>query len=50
MHHEFEMDYKQINERLYGLLERLAGIEHERWARWQRYMHSKGHRQLTARY
>lgn len=23
------------------LMERLAGFEHERWAHWQRYMHSK---------
>ena len=25
-----------------ALMERLAAIEHERWAHWQRYMHSKG--------
>ncbi len=24
------------------LLEKLAAIEHERWAHWQRYMHDKG--------
>lgn len=24
-----------------GLMERLAAIEHDRWAHWQRYMHSK---------
>jgi hypothetical protein len=24
-----------------GLIETLAAIEHERWAHWQRYMHSK---------
>ena len=26
-------------------IERLAAIEHRRWAHWQRYMHSKGYRQ-----
>ncbi|MET4257382.1 hypothetical protein ABIC09_002318 [Bradyrhizobium sp. S3.12.5] len=26
---------------LEGLLERLAYIEHDRWAHWQRYMHAK---------
>jgi len=30
---------------LEGLVERLAAIEHERWAHWQRYMHDKGRRQ-----
>ena len=29
---------KQIKERIY---EKLAAIEHERWADWQKYMHSK---------
>src|SRR5271156_5495960 len=27
------------------LLEKLAAVEHERWAHWQRYMHGKGNRQ-----
>lgn len=30
---------------LEGLLERLAAIEHDRWAHWQRYLHSKCARQ-----
>jgi hypothetical protein len=30
---------------LQGLLERLATVEHERWAHWQRYMHSKAAKQ-----
>lgn len=28
-----------------SLLERLAAIEHERWARWQKYLHEKGVKQ-----
>jgi hypothetical protein len=28
-----------------GLMERLATVEHERWAHWQRYMHSKAAKQ-----
>ena len=30
---------------LNGVLEELAAIEHERWAHWQRYVHSKAVRQ-----
>lgn len=35
------MDRNEVQERLGAALERLASIEHERWAHWQRYMHSK---------
>lgn len=28
-----------------GLMERLAAIEHERWAHWQRYVHRQAARQ-----
>lgn len=28
-----------------GLTEQLAHIEHERWSKWQRYMHSKAVKQ-----
>ena len=31
-----------MQERLYGMIESLAAIEHERWSHWQRYLHSKG--------
>jgi hypothetical protein len=30
-----------IEERLNGIIDELADIEHERWCHWQRYMHSK---------
>ncbi len=26
---------------LHGLINELSEVEHERWARWQRYLHSK---------
>lgn len=35
------MNRRQIEQRLEGILEELAAIEHERWAHWQRYMHGK---------
>lgn len=28
-----------------GLVEALANVEHERWAKWQRYLHSKAAKQ-----
>lgn len=30
-----------MEEALASLLETLASLEHERWAHWQRYLHSK---------
>ncbi len=35
------MEKRQLEMMLDELLETLASIEHERWAHWQRYMHSK---------
>ena len=31
----------QFRELLEGLLDQLAAIEHQRWAHWQQYVHSK---------
>ncbi|MGN7127650.1 hypothetical protein [Methylorubrum thiocyanatum] len=39
------MSEKTVAETLNGMIEQLAAIEHERWAHWQCYMHSKGSRQ-----
>lgn len=39
------MSEKTVAETLNGMIEQLAAIEHDRWAHWQRYMHSKGSRQ-----
>ena len=39
------MEHKDLEARLDDLVDQLAGIEHERWAHWQRYLHSKGVRQ-----
>lgn len=38
------MDRGEIYERLEAAIDRLASIEHERWAHWQSYMHSKAER------
>lgn len=35
------MDQKQNTARLDSIIDELADIEHQRWAHWQRYMHSK---------
>lgn len=35
------MDRHEVQERLEVVLDRLASIEHERWAHWQRFIHSK---------
>jgi hypothetical protein len=35
------MDNKQLDKVLDDLMETLAAIEHERWSRWQRYLHGK---------
>ncbi|MER8544757.1 hypothetical protein NKH41_03340 [Mesorhizobium sp. M1169] len=39
------MKTSRVAEALNRILDRLAGIEHERWSHWQRYMHDKGTRQ-----
>lgn len=38
------MDEEEIARRLEAAIDRLAAIEHERWAHWQRYMHEAGER------
>ncbi len=38
------MKRHEIDALLETFVEELAAIEHERWAHWQRYLHSKGRR------
>lgn len=38
------MRQNEIEHALVKIIEKLASIEHERWASWQRYLHGKGER------
>jgi len=40
-----DADYESTKNTLDGIIEKLANLEHERWSRWQNYMHSKCMRQ-----
>lgn len=39
------MTTSRTRTKLEDAIDRLAEVEHERWAHWQRYIHSKGERQ-----
>lgn len=39
------MSPSEFSDLLESLVDQLAAIEHERWAHWQSYMHSKGLRE-----
>lgn len=39
------MDTDEIAQRLEGMKDTLATLEHERWSHWQQYMHSKASKQ-----
>ena len=39
------MDIEDADRLLDSLIEKLATIEHRRWAHWQQYVHSKGQMQ-----
>jgi len=38
------MERSEAEALLETLIDKLAAVEHERWAHWQRYLHSKGQR------
>ena len=38
------MDNAAVDALLNSLIDRFAEVEHERWSRWQRYLHNKGTR------
>lgn len=37
-----DAERERVKAALEGIFEQLALIEHDRWAHWQRYMHSQG--------
>lgn len=40
-----QLDIRDVETRLEGLLEQLSAVEHDRWSHWQRYMHDKATQQ-----